>query len=87
MLRQLELPPVTRHVPVALARSLATFSEGVCSLLPGRPEPALTRLAVDMMSRDFSLDISQAREHLDYQASHGLWPALDEFCRWWKAQG
>jgi len=87
VLRQLELPPVTRHVPVALARSLATFSEGVCSLLPGRPEPALTRLAVDVMSRDFSLDISQAREHLDYQASHGLWPALDEFCRWWKAQG
>ena len=87
VLRQLELPPVTRHVPVALARSLATVSEGTCSLLPGRPEPALTRLAVDVMSRDFSLNISQAREHLEYQASHGLWPALDEFCRWWKAQG
>lgn len=87
VLRQLELPQVTRHVPVALARSLAVASEGVCSLLPGRPEPALTRLAVDVMSRDFSLDISQAREHLDYQASHGLWPALDEFCRWWRAQG
>ncbi len=87
VLRQLELPQVTRHVPVALARSLAVASEGVCSLLPGHPEPALTRLAVDVMSRDFSLDISQAREHLDYQASHGLWPALDEFCRWWRAQG
>jgi len=87
VLRQLELPQVSRHVPVGLARSLATVSEGACSLLPGRPEPALTRLAVDVMSRNFSLDISQAREHLDYQASHSLWPALDEFCRWWKVQG
>ncbi|SHL98463.1 NAD-dependent epimerase/dehydratase family protein [Phytopseudomonas punonensis] len=86
VLRQLELPQVTRHVPVGLARSLASVSEGVCSLLPGRPEPALTRLAVDVMSRDFSLDISQARQHLDYEAGHSLWPALDEFCRWWKAQ-
>lgn len=86
VLRQLELPAVTRHVPVGLARSVATLNEGICSLLPGRPEPTLSRLTVDVMSRNFSLDISQAQQYLDYQAKAGLWPALDEFCRWWRAQ-
>ncbi|TBU80834.1 3-beta hydroxysteroid dehydrogenase [Pseudomonas daroniae] len=86
VLRQLELPAVTRHVPVGLARSVATFNEGICSLLPGRPEPTLSRLTVDVMNRNFSLDISQAQQYLDYEAKAGLWPALDEFCRWWRAQ-
>lgn len=86
VLRQLELPAVTRHVPVGLARSVATLNEGICSLLPGRPEPTLSRLTVDVMSRNFSLDISQAQQYLDYEAKAGLWPALDEFCRWWRAQ-
>ncbi|SDH74727.1 Nucleoside-diphosphate-sugar epimerase [Pseudomonas flavescens] len=87
VLRQLQMPAVTRHVPVGLARSMATFNEGLCRLLPGCPEPSLSRLTVDVMSRHFSLDISQAQRHLDYQATAGLWPALDEFCRWWRAQG
>lgn len=86
VLRQLELPAVTRHVPVGLARSVAMLNEGICSLLPGRPEPTLSRLTVDVMSRNFSLDISQAQQYLDYEAKAGLWPALDEFCRWWRAQ-
>jgi len=86
VLRQLELPVVTRHVPISLARSVATLNEGLCSVLPGRPEPAISRLTVDVMSRNFSLDISQAREQLHYEAKADLCSALDEFCRWWRAQ-
>ncbi|TBU96456.1 NAD-dependent epimerase/dehydratase family protein [Phytopseudomonas dryadis] len=85
VLRRLDLPPVTRHVPYALAYGAATLNEAVCRVLPGRPEPSLSRLAVAVMARDFSLDISRARHYLDYEAASGLWPALDEFCRWWQA--
>lgn len=85
VLRQLELPVVTRHVPISLARSVATLNEGLCSVLPGRPEPAISRLTVYVMSRNFSLDINQAREQLHYEAKADLWPALDEFCHWWRA--
>ncbi|MCY1347313.1 2-alkyl-3-oxoalkanoate reductase [compost metagenome] len=85
VLRQFELPPVTRHVPFGLAYGLATLNEGVCKLLPGRPEPALYRLGVAVMARDFSLDISRAREYLDYTPQVDLWTALDEFCAWWRA--
>ncbi|MGE8496133.1 MAG: NAD-dependent epimerase/dehydratase family protein [Pseudomonas sp.] len=85
VLRQLGLPPVTRHMPYGLAYGAAALNEGVCKVLPGRPEPTLFRLGVAMMAKDFSLDISQARQYLDYDPKVSLWTALDEFCHWWKA--
>ena len=85
VLRGLDLPPVQRHLSYALAYGAAALNEGVCRLLPGRPEPTLFRLGVAMMAKDFSLDIGRAREYLDYDPQVSLWTALDEFCQWWKA--
>ena len=87
VLRQFDLPPVTRHMPFGLAYAAATVNEAVCKLLPGRPEPALFRLGVAVMGRDFSLDISRARQYLDYEPQVPIWTALEEFCTWWKVQG
>ena len=86
VLRRLELPPVTRHVPYPLAYAAATLNEGICRVLPGRPEPGLFRLGVAVMARDFSLNIDRAREYLGYEPRASLWDALDEFCTWWQAQ-
>ncbi|MBT8768805.1 NAD-dependent epimerase/dehydratase family protein [Metapseudomonas boanensis] len=85
VLRQLGVPPVTRHLPFGVAYSAALLNETVCKLLPGRPEPSLFRLGVAVMARDFSLDISRARQHLGYDPQVSIWTALDEFCGWWKA--
>lgn len=85
VMRQLELPEVRKHVPPALAQALAILNEGICRVLPGHPEPALSRLGVAVMSKDFSLDISRARDLLEYRPQAAIWPALDEFCLWWKA--
>ena len=87
VLRQFELPPVSKHMPYPLAYAAATLNETVCRLLPGRPEPALFRLGVAVMARDFSLDISRARQYLDYEPQVPIWTALEEFCTWWKVQG
>ena len=87
VLRQLGLPPVTRHMPFAVAHTAAWLNETVCKLLPGQPEPALFRLGVAVMARDFSLDISRAREYLDYDPQVPVWTALEEFCHWWRVQG
>ena len=80
VLRRLELPPVTRHVAYPLAYAAATLNETVCRLLPGRPQPALVRLGVAVMAKDYTLDIGRARRYLDYQPKTSLWTALDEFC-------
>lgn len=87
VLRQFGLPPVTRHMPFAVAHTAAWLNETVCKLLPGQPEPALFRLGVAVMARDFSLDISRAREYLDYDPQVPVWTALEEFCHWWRVQG
>nr|WP_298173829.1 NAD-dependent epimerase/dehydratase family protein [uncultured Pseudomonas sp.] len=86
VLRQMHLPPVTRHMPYGLAYAAAVLNEGVCKLLPGRPEPSLFRLGVAVMAKDFSLNIDRAREYLDYDPRVSVWTALDEFCQWWQAQ-
>lgn len=85
--RQLGLPPVTRHMPYPLAYAVAALNEAVCKVLPGQPEPTLFRLGVAVMAKDFSLDITRARQYLDYDPQVSVWTALDEFCAWWQAQG
>ena len=44
------------------------------------------RLGMQVMNKNFTLDISRARHYLDYDPKVSLWTALDEFCGWWKAQ-
>lgn len=87
VLRRLDLPPVTQHMPYPLAYTLALINEGVCKVLPGRPEPTLHRLGMAVMAKDFSLGISRARQYLDYDPQASLWDALDEFCDWWRLRG
>ncbi|MBO3275002.1 NAD-dependent epimerase/dehydratase family protein [Pseudomonas schmalbachii] len=87
VMRRLELPPVDKHLPYAVGYGLAALNEGICRVLPGRPEPSLFRLGMAVMSRDFTLDISHARELLGYDPQVSLWTALDEFCDWWKRSG
>ncbi len=86
VMRRMQLPQVTRYRSLGLAYSAAAINEGACLLWPGRPEPTLTRLGMQVMSRDFTLDISRARQYLNYEPRVSLWAALDEFCDWWQAQ-
>ena len=84
VMRQMQLPQVTRYRSPGLAYSMAALNEAACMLWPGRPQPTLSRLGVQVMSKDFTLDISRARQYLDYRPQVSLWTALDEFCGWWK---
>ncbi|MDB6049813.1 MAG: 3-beta hydroxysteroid dehydrogenase/isomerase family protein [Pseudomonas sp.] len=86
VMRQMDMPQVTRYRSYGLAYSAAVLNEGACLLRPGRPEPTLSRLGMQIMSKDFTLDISRARHYLEYEPRVSLWAALDEFCGWWKAQ-
>jgi nucleoside-diphosphate-sugar epimerase len=86
VMRRMQLPQVSRYRSYGLAYTAAVINEGACLLWPGRPEPTLSRLGMQVMSKDFTLDISRARHNLDYQPHVSLWSALDEFCDWWKAQ-
>lgn len=84
VLAQFQLPPVRRRLPHGLAYAVAALNEWVCRLLPGQPEPALFRMGVNVMARNFSLDIGRARRLLGYEPEDDLEAALTEFCDWWR---
>ncbi|WP_047305850.1 NAD-dependent epimerase/dehydratase family protein [Pseudomonas fluorescens] len=86
VMRQMQVSQVTRYRSFGLAYSVAALNEGFCKLWPGRPEPTLSRLGMQVMDKNFTLDISRARHYLGYEPKVSLWSALDEFCTWWKAQ-
>ena len=84
VMRQMNVPQVTRYRGYGMAYSVGALSEAACKVWPGQPEPTLSRLGVQVMDKDFTLDISRARHYLDYDPKVSLWAALDEFCGWWK---
>lgn len=86
VMRQMEVPQVRRYRSYGLAYSVAALNEGFCAIWPGRPEPTLSRLGMQVMSTNFTLDITRARHYLDYDPKVSLWAALDEFCAWWRNQ-
>lgn len=85
LLGALGMPPLTRHMPYALAYGLASVAELKAHLTPGRPEPALFRLGMAVMARDFNLDISAARDYLGYVPEVSTAEGVGRFADWWQA--
>ncbi|RKR75277.1 NAD-dependent epimerase/dehydratase family protein [Frondihabitans australicus] len=61
------LPHRHRPLPARLVYGLAGVLEAVCGVLPGRPEPSLTRYTVTTIAHSQTLDISRARRMLGYE--------------------
>lgn len=55
VMRQMQVPQVTRYRSYGLAYSVAALNEGFCKLWPGRPEPTLSRLGMQVMNKNFTL--------------------------------
>jgi len=53
VMRKMEVPQVTKYRSYGLAYSVAALNEGACMLWPGRPEPTLSRLGMQVMKKKF----------------------------------
>lgn len=67
LLAALDIEPRFRAVPARAAYALGGILEGVCAVLPGRPEPPMTRYTVTTIAHSQTLDISKARRMLGYE--------------------
>ena len=85
LLRSLGMPALTRHMPYALAYTLASIAELKSRLNPERPEPSISRLGMAVMARDFNLDISAAQQQLGYVPQISTAQGVAHFAEWWKA--
>jgi nucleoside-diphosphate-sugar epimerase len=79
-----EYPHSRISYPFALG--LAGILEGVCQLLPGQPEPLLTRYMVGVLAKSTTLDISAARRDLGYVPRISVDEGFERFVHWWKSK-
>jgi nucleoside-diphosphate-sugar epimerase len=75
-----------RSLPYPAALALAAVLEMVNFLLPGRPEPLLTRYMVGVLAKSTTLDISAARRDLGYVPRISVEEGFQRFVHWWKSQ-
>jgi nucleoside-diphosphate-sugar epimerase len=68
-----------RHLPYPLALGLAGLLESVCRLLPGQPEPLLTRYMVGVLAKSTTLNISSAKRELGYSPRISMAEGLQRF--------
>jgi len=81
---RLDLKFPRQRLPYPVVDAAAGAMEFVCRVLPGRPEPPLTRYSVAMVSFNTTLDISAARKDLGYQPHISIEEGFEEFVKWWK---
>ncbi|RXZ83114.1 NAD-dependent epimerase/dehydratase family protein [Paenibacillaceae bacterium] len=80
----LDIPMRTLRLPFLFGKSLAAAMEGAARLRPGQPEPVMTRHTVSLLSISQTLDISSARELLDYSPKISMEEGLAIFAYWWR---
>ena len=78
-------PSPRRHIPYRVADAGAALLEVVYRLLPGQPEPPLTRYSVALLAKNTTLDISAARQELGYQPRVSVAEGFQRFVAWWQA--
>lgn len=74
-----------KHVPVAVAMTLARLSEFFHSLASSSREPNLLPIKVGVAAYSMTLDISDARNILGYVPRVSTDEAIEEFAEWWKS--
>lgn len=75
--------PMPRRAAIALGRA----SEVIANVLPGQPEPLLSRYGVGLLGFSQTLDISAARQQLGYAPTVSVDEGIDRFAHWWKTHG
>ncbi|MBI5842692.1 MAG: NAD-dependent epimerase/dehydratase family protein [Chloroflexi bacterium] len=81
----LNLPFPQKHIPYKVADTAAVILELIYRILPGQPEPPLTRYSVSVIAHSATLDISAAKRDLGYKPRISIEEGFDEFVKWWKA--
>ena len=75
-----------RHDAYRMADRAAALLEVVYRLLPGQPEPPLTRYSVALLAQNTTLDISAARQELGYAPRVSVEEGFRRFVEWWQRE-
>jgi len=83
VLRKLDKTPPTKKIPFGLVKAISGMME-LKSKMTNMKEPVLTQYGVGILAKSLTLDISRAREFLNYRPKMTTSEAIDEFVNWYK---
>ena len=84
LIQALGNPPIQKKVPYFMALGIASILEWKSKYIGGE-EPRLTKYGAGVLAKNFSLDISKAKEKLGYKVEMNTREALEEFITWYKS--
>lgn len=87
LLKELNIPPLKRHISLSTARKIGTVMETVYRVLKLSGEPRMTRFLASELALSHYYDISKAKRDLHYQPRFSMDAALEKTlpflrCQW-----
>ncbi len=83
LLRRVEIAPITRRVPLGLARAGGALLEAVWSMLDLPGEPPMTRFVAAQLAHSHSYSLEPARRDFGFRPPVAPAAALDATVAWW----
>ncbi|MCB0176005.1 MAG: NAD-dependent epimerase/dehydratase family protein [Anaerolineae bacterium] len=87
LLRRLDVPPVTKKIPLALARTLGGVMELAYRTFNLKGEPRLTRFLANELALSHYYDISRAKQDFGYQPQFTMEESLQRTVAYFKQIG
>lgn len=83
LLRRLDIAPVTRRIPLGLARAGGGLMEAVWSVLHLPGEPPMTRFVAAQLASSHTYSLEPARRDFGFEPPVAAASALDTTVAWW----
>jgi len=84
VLNRLEMDLPSKKVPYGIVKLVAASMESKARRHPEKGEPVLTKYSVGILAKTFTMDISKAKNLLNYTPKMNTAEAIDEFIDWYK---
>ncbi len=86
MLAQLDIPPVTRRVPLSVARAAGALAETVWAWFGLSGEPPITRFVAAQLGTSHTYDVGPASRDFGYAPLVGPDEAMARTVAWWRTE-
>lgn len=86
ILTELGYAPVTKKISAGLVLTIASIIEGIAKVFNAKKEPSITKYGIGVLAKSLTMDISKAKNRLNYKPVQTTEEAINEFITWYRKQ-
>jgi nucleoside-diphosphate-sugar epimerase len=86
ILKELGYAPITKKISAGLVLTIASIIEGTAKLFNAKKEPSITKYGIGVLAKSLTMDISKAKNTLNYKPVQTTEEAVNEFITWYRNQ-